>query len=110
MNISKKDKKCLINNIFYLNNKSWKYILNIIQKNNIKFTENKNGCFVKLSEINNEILYEIIKYVNDNIKKKEKTLNLPEIVDSDDNILGIDKLNLTNYEKSILKKDILSYK
>lgn len=110
MNISKKHKKQLIDDIHYLDSDSWRHILDIIQKNKIKYTENKNGCFVKMNDISNEILIEIIKYVKSNIKKKDDTLNMPEIINSDKEIVGIDKLNLTNYEKSILKKDILSYK
>lgn len=107
MNIEKKDKLKLINDIKYLNNYDHYHIMDIITKNNIKYSENKNGCFIKFTEINDEILNTIIKYVNDNIKKNEKTLNLPKVINTDDVADGIDKLNLTNYEKSILKKNKL---
>lgn len=38
-------------------------ILKIFIKNNISYTENKNGIFINLSELDNTIIYKIYNYI-----------------------------------------------
>jgi hypothetical protein len=42
-------------------------ILSILQKHNVEITENNNGCFVDMTEINSSVLFEIktfLDYIN----------------------------------------------
>jgi len=51
-----------------------KKILEIFLKHNINVSENRNGCFINISNLSQEIQNEItefLKYIN----KQEKTLN-----------------------------------
>lgn len=56
-----------------LDEESHNEIFKIIKKNNILFSENKNGVFVNLTEIDNSIINEIKKYV-EYIKTQENEL------------------------------------
>ena len=105
--LSQNDKRNIIKNVFLLPKNSQKYILELIYKDNIKFTENKSGCYVKLNDIPNKLLVNINKYINDNIQPihDHNFDKLPDIVDSNQTNSDIDNLNLTNYQKNILKKD-----
>jgi hypothetical protein len=38
-------------------------ILKIFIKNNISYTENKNGIFINLSELDNTIIYKVYNYI-----------------------------------------------
>ena len=47
-------------------------ILKIIEKNNIKFTENKNGIFINMNKLNDNAIEEIetfLDYIKNNYKK-----------------------------------------
>jgi hypothetical protein len=51
-----------------------KKILEIFLKNNIAISENRNGCFINISNLNKNItseIYDFLKYIN----KQEKTLS-----------------------------------
>ena len=48
-------------------------ILKIIEKNNIKFTENKNGIFINMNKLTSKTIEEIecfLVYIKNNYKKK----------------------------------------
>ena len=73
-NISNQEKHDIIkriNNISNRKNKKKYYIqlFNIINSNNIKYTNNLNGVFFNLNNLNNNIIYEIKKFL-DNIENK----------------------------------------
>jgi hypothetical protein len=66
------------NYIEKLNKQHQLEILKILKKDlNIKINENKNGIFINLSLLSNELLNEILIYIN-YIKDQEKTLNVLE--------------------------------
>jgi hypothetical protein len=47
-------------------------VLKIIEKNKIKYTENKNGVFINMNKLNNKTIEELDKfivYIRNNIKK-----------------------------------------
>ena len=47
-------------------------VLKIIEKNKIKYTENKNGVFINMNKLNNKTIEELEKfivYIRNNIKK-----------------------------------------
>ena len=47
-------------------------ILKIIEKNNIKFTENKNGVFINMNKLNDTAIEDIekfLEYIDNNYKK-----------------------------------------
>jgi hypothetical protein len=52
-------------------------ILQILTKNLCKINENKSGCYVNLSFLNEEIIDEIVKYV-DYVEDQEESLNTVE--------------------------------
>ena len=103
--LSQSDKKNIIKNIYLLSKNNQKHVLELIYKNNVKFTENKSGCYIKFNDIPNKLLIKIHKYINSNIQKQEIITQLPETIDSNQTNSEIDNLNLTNYQKNILKKD-----
>lgn len=107
--ITKYEKKMIIKNIHLLKKENCKYIFKLLYKNNIKYTENNNGCFFKLNDISDELFVKINTYINKHIVHDTKSVEMPSTINTNDNNIGIDKLKLTNYEKSILKKDINQY-
>jgi hypothetical protein len=47
-------------------------VLKIIEKNNIKFTENKNGVFINMNKLSDKSIQDIehfLEYINNNYKK-----------------------------------------
>lgn len=47
-------------------------VLKIVEKNNIKFTENKNGVFINMNKLSDKAIEEIesfLEYINNNYKK-----------------------------------------
>ena len=70
-------KKDIIKNSKNLKKIEYIEIFKLIAKNNIKFTENINGIFINLNNIDNNILEEINKLLI-YIKSKNKELNSVE--------------------------------
>lgn len=58
-----KKKKKLINDIKNLSKNEHIQIFHIIKNANIKYTENNNGIFINLNNINDEILYKLIDFI-----------------------------------------------
>lgn len=56
-------KKEIINKINTLTNIQQKEIFNIIKRNNINYTFNKNGVFIDITKIDNDLVDEIINYI-----------------------------------------------
>tara|TARA_B100001057_G_scaffold320243_1_gene320514 strand:+ start:318 stop:572 length:255 start_codon:yes stop_codon:yes gene_type:complete len=47
-------------------------ILKIVEKNNVKFTENKNGVFINMNKLSDQAIEDIekfLEYINNNYKK-----------------------------------------
>lgn len=47
-------------------------VLKIVEKNNIKFTENKNGVFINMNKLSDKAIEDIesfLEYINNNYKK-----------------------------------------
>ena len=61
-----KKKRQLIDRIeqIFETDAEYRQLLKVIQENNIKFTENKNGCFIDLSKVDNvRVLNQLQKVV-----------------------------------------------
>lgn len=56
-------KKEIINKINTLTNIQQKEIFNIIKRNNINYTFNKNGVFIDITKIDNSLVDEILNYI-----------------------------------------------
>tara|TARA_Y100000389_G_scaffold190493_1_gene215413 strand:+ start:4574 stop:4876 length:303 start_codon:yes stop_codon:yes gene_type:complete len=56
-----------------LNETYHKQLFNIFHKNNIKYSENRNGIFINISNLNEEVTKELEKHI-EYIKKQEKQL------------------------------------
>ena len=66
--------KKLNKNVNNLNEIHHKKIFEIIQSNNIKFSENRNGVFINLNNLPDKIIDEIQKYIN-YVKIQEKNIS-----------------------------------
>ncbi len=62
----------LVNNISKLDEIEHMHIYRMIKEDTDKFTQNKNGLFINLSNISDKKLFEIKEYVDLNIKKNEE--------------------------------------
>ena len=73
------EKKNIINDVSQLSENQQLEVFNILNlKKEIKFTENKNGVFINLDDIDNESLNEIVKYISfckESNKVLEKNIN-----------------------------------
>lgn len=49
-------------------------ILKIITENNYEITENQNGCFINMNDMNDKIIEDISKYI-DYVNKKDTEIN-----------------------------------
>tara|TARA_Y100000389_G_scaffold202854_1_gene249489 strand:- start:987 stop:1286 length:300 start_codon:yes stop_codon:yes gene_type:complete len=56
-----------------LNETYHKQLFNIFHKNNIKYSENRNGIFINISNLNENVVQELEKHIQ-YIKKQEKQL------------------------------------
>lgn len=80
------DKKQILSEIDKMSKENHEDIYNVIKKHDIKHTKNNNGIFINLSDVNEDCLNELIKYIkfinnnNDNSiefeKKKEDSKKL----------------------------------
>ena len=62
--LSINDKKNLINDVSQLSTNQQIEIFNILNlKKEVKFTENKNGIFINLDDVNNSSLNEVSRYI-----------------------------------------------
>ena len=71
------DLKQLRNVIQALSKEKQVHIFKIFDNNNVVYTENNNGIFINLTEVNEIVLYEIKKYL-DYINKQEHQIEIVE--------------------------------
>jgi tRNA U34 5-carboxymethylaminomethyl modifying enzyme MnmG/GidA len=64
----------LRNSIEKLNPSYHKFIFNIFKKHNIEYSENKNGIFINLSEVDNNVINEVNTYLL-YLNKQEQQIN-----------------------------------
>lgn len=50
------------------------YILKLMRENNVEYSENKNGCFINMMNLNTRIFEKIEKYI-EFIEAKDNNLN-----------------------------------
>ena len=74
-------KKNLIEISKNLSNLEYLEIFNIIKENNCSYSENKNGVFINLSSVSEEIIDSIFDFINFIKHKKEDLKKYEEIVD-----------------------------
>ena len=48
--------------------------MKIITENNYEITENQNGCFINMNDMNDKIIEDISKYI-DYVNKKDTEIN-----------------------------------
>ena len=56
-------KKQLVNIVKSLSDLQKNEIFNIIQKNNLKYSENNNGIFINITDLNCNIMNDIYNYI-----------------------------------------------
>lgn len=124
-------KKDIQNKIKFLNKQEYFFIFKLISQDTDKYTENINGIFVNLNNLCNKTLWEIQNYINTLIQNKKKlnnkrnllnSSNIDDIINSDNENIDdqesddddysvdafqedINPIKLSNYEKSIIKKN-----
>ena len=64
----------LKNQIEHFDREKQLHIFRIFKEGNVKFTENRNGIFINISDLNKEILEEVREYVQ-YVKKQEITID-----------------------------------
>ena len=62
-------------------------ILRIIHNSGLYITENNNGCFLSMEDLDQDTVNKIIEYVNYNEKKENELNNIEEKKDKISNIL-----------------------
>ena len=101
------EKRLLKDKVLQLSKDECKIVFNMIKKDTNKYTQNNNGIFINLDKITNETLLEINNYVNTVTKNKLKTNDIivNEICNSVNITQSQSKIKLSNYEKSIIKRN-----
>ena len=101
------DKRLLKDKVLQLSKDECKIVFNMIKKDTNKFTQNNNGIFINLDKLTNKTLLEINNYVNTVTKNKFKTNDIivNEICNSVNISSSQSKIKLSNYEKSIIKRN-----
>jgi len=103
MNIEKK--KQLVNIVKSLSDLQKKEVFNIIQKNKLKYSENNNGIFINITDLNTNIINDIYNYIeysnsNDNIKFDNKSKYINNNINNNSNKNSI--INFKEYVNSNL--------
>ena len=109
------DKRILREKVQTLSKNECKVVFNLIRSDTDKYTENNNGIFINLDNISEKILQQIYNYVNKVTENKinsdqkivyelsnNESQNSPDINNS---ISNNTKIKLSNYEKSIIKRN-----
>lgn len=101
------DKRLLKDKVLQLSKDECRIVFNMIKKDTNKFTQNNNGIFINLDKLTNKTLLEINNYVNIVTKNKFKTNDIivNEICNSVNISSSQSKIKLSNYEKSIIKRN-----
>lgn len=68
----------LKNQIEHFDKNKQLHVFRIFKENNIKFSENRNGIFINMSELSEDILNELRNYVN-YVQKQEITIDEIEL-------------------------------
>ena len=107
----------LVNNISKLDEIEHMHIYRMIKEDTDKFTQNKNGLFINLSNISDKKLFEIKEYVDLNIKKnkeKEKEM-LKNVYKNEEESENKEEINNDDnneemlYEEELLERDDEEY-
>jgi len=103
--ITKKDKLFIKNKMDLLMKNEYFKIFNFIEESNVKYTENQNGIFVNLNDVDDNTLYKIKEYIETITENRD--INQSLIMDNSytSNIDHNNDIKLSNYEKSIIKKN-----
>ena len=101
---NKKELVNLKNGITKLDKNEYLEILKILKRNGNKLTENKNGIFINLNNISNEILTEIDNFVKYSFDNHERLAKLEYLSDK----LFKDSLSINKYDKYRISKPSLS--
>lgn len=103
---SKKDKLFIKKKMELLIKNEYFKIFNFIEKANTKYTENQNGIFVNLNDVDDDTLFKIKEYIETITENRD--INKSFIMDTN-YTTTVDNNNpdikLSNYEKSIIKKN-----
>jgi len=99
---SHEEKKDLVRKIEKLTLKSqYKQIFKILKSANIKVTQNNNGVFFNLNEINNETLLKINEYLDSILNKQNSSIDIKYY----NNVI----MNNTTTEGDLMNKDYIDY-
>lgn len=103
--ITKKDKLFIKNKMDLLMKNEYFKIFNFLEESNVKYTENQNGIFVNLNDVDDNTLYKIKEYIETITENRD--INQSLIMDNSytSNLDHSNDIKLSNYEKSIIKKN-----
>lgn len=103
--LSYRQKKFITDKVFYLNQDDLLFIAKIVEKDTDKYVRKQNNhLFVNMAVLSKPALFEIYQFVEKRYQeylkqKKDNEFSGVNLVDS-----AKEKVKLSNYEKSILKK------
>ena len=102
-NLSTKDKLFIKNKLNLLTKNELFKIFNFIDEAKIKYTENQNGIFINSNDIDNNTLLKIKEYIK--TITENRSINKSFILNNNINEQPHNNIKLSNYEKSIIKKN-----
>jgi hypothetical protein len=101
-NLSDREKKIIIENAKKLNKNEQIQLLKIIIDNNIKYTENNNGCLINLSKIPDSVILELKNIID--ICELRKTEELKRMKFYEEAKLNVEQ----HYQNKFKKKNLIS--
>ena len=96
-------KKKLIETVKNLSNLEYLEIFNIFKEDNCQYSENSNGIFINLQNINEKTIDKIFNFINYIKQKKEELTKYEELMDNA-------KKNIGNIKKEINNNNIINQK
>ena len=89
----------MLDEIEYMSNDEHHNIINILNKNNIKYMENENGIFCKLNQLPLNIIIDIYTYVEEIRNSRQNIETAIRSVETSNKNIEADAINKVNVEQ-----------
>lgn len=102
-------KKKLIEIVKNLSNLEYLEIFNIFKEDNCQYSENSNGVFINLQNINEKTVDKIFNFINYIKQKKEELVKYEELIDNAKKNIGNVKKEISNNVINLKKEKYIDY-
>ena len=102
-------KKKLIEIVKNLSNLEYLEIFNIFKEDNCQYSENSNGIFINLQNINEKTVDKIFNFINYIKQKKEELVKYEELIDNAKKNIGNVKKEISNNVINLKKEKYIDY-